>query len=63
MTDATPGSIGAGDAATIDIDKRMTQRDRMRRVTEDILVGIRWIEVYATGLIVAFKEQQEMILK
>jgi hypothetical protein len=41
----------------------MTQRDRMRRVTEDILVGIRWIEVYATGLIVAFKEQQEIILK
>jgi len=42
MSDASWGSIGVGDAATIaDIEKRMTQRDIMRRVTEDMLDGYK----------------------
>lgn len=65
MTDASPGSIGAGDAATIaHTEKSMTQRDRMRRVIKDMLDGymIDWGMCDGVGTIVMFEEQQEIML-
>lgn len=41
MSDESSGSIGVGDAATItEIEKRTTQRDRMRRLA-DMLDGYK----------------------